>query len=295
MRNKLLFCQFIIVIALWGGTAGCRVVDDGPRFDGEGAYQYAAAQVDFGPRYPGSQGHTEVQSWLQKTLIDLGWSVETQSFTHLGVELTNLIARLPSQMDAHQPIVLGTHYDTRPQADQDPNNPTHPVTGANDGASGVAVLLEIARIIAVQPADTPVWLVFFDGEDSGNLNGWNWIVGSTYFAETMAIEPQAVIIVDMVGDRDLQLYYDRNSDAQLSQEIWAMAADLGYDGFIPEYKYSMIDDHTPFNRLGIPAIDIIDFDYPAWHTTQDTLEQISADSLAQVGQTLLSWLYQQSN
>jgi Zn-dependent M28 family amino/carboxypeptidase len=262
------------------------------QFDGGSAYEYAAAQVDFGPRFPGSEGHSSVQEWLQETLIALGWVVETQSFSHYGVDLTNYIARLPNNTSDAAPLLLGAHYDTRPQADQDPLQPENPVLGANDGASGVAVLLELARVLPSHRPDTPIWLVFFDGEDSGNLNGWDWIVGSTYFANQLEVELQGVVIVDMVGDRDLQLYYDRNSDQDLSFEIWAVAVDLGMDGFIQEYRHSMIDDHTPFNRLGIPASVIIDFDYPAWHTTQDNLDMISAESLEQVGQTLFTWIFQ---
>jgi Zn-dependent M28 family amino/carboxypeptidase len=293
MRNYSGYALFVLV-TLFLAMGACSGGDNTAVFDGQAALDYAATQVGFGPRYPGSQGHNLIQTWLQETLTSMGWSVELQSFSYLGVELTNIIARLPSQPSSQTPIILAAHYDTRPQADQDPVDPMQPVLGANDGASGVAILLEIAQVLADQPADAPVWLVFFDGEDSGKLNGWPWIVGSTYFADNMTISPQAVIIVDMVGDRDLQIYYDRNSNPQLSQDIWAVAAELGYHDFIPDYKHAMIDDHTPFVRLGFPAIDIIDFDYPAWHTTEDTMSQISADSLEQVGGTLITWLYRQS-
>jgi hypothetical protein len=293
MRNIGNLSVLVLSFVLFG-LVGCSGAPSADGFIGQNAYRYSATQVAFGPRYPGSQGHANVQRWLHDSLTDLGWSVETQSFSYLGVELANIIARLPSQHEGQAPIILGAHYDTRPQADQDQMTPSQPVIGANDGASGVAVLLELARILADEPADVPVWLVFFDAEDSGNLDEWPWHVGATYFAENLTASPQAVIIVDMVGDQDLQIYYELNSDPQLSQEIWSVANELGYNDFIPEYKHSMVDDHTPFIRLGFPAIDIIDFDYPFWHTTEDTLDKISAHSMEQVGQTLLTWLSRQS-
>ena len=154
----------------------------------------------------------------------------------------------------------------------------------------MAVLLELARSL---PKDTvPVWLVFFDAEDNGRIEGWDWILGSREFVKNNpAVRPQAVVIVDMIGDADLNLYKERNSNAAITDEIWAVAKELGYeDKFIPEYKFSMLDDHTPFLEAGIPAVDIIDFDYPYWHTTQDTPDKVSAASLNAVGATLRAWI-----
>jgi Zn-dependent M28 family amino/carboxypeptidase len=109
------------------------------------------------------------------------------------------------------------------------------------------------------------------------------------------VQPRAVIIVDMVGDADLNIYKERNSDPEIMDEIWGTAKRLGYESkFIPDYKHSMLDDHTPFLEAGIPAVDIIDFDYPYWHTTQDTPDKVSAESLQVVGETLRAWLVQQS-
>jgi Zn-dependent M28 family amino/carboxypeptidase len=133
--------------------------------------------------------------------------------------------------------------------------------------------------------------VFFDAEDQGRIAGWDWILGSTAFVETLQSAPQAVVIVDMIGDKDLNIYREINSNPVLSDQVWSQAAQLGYeDIFINEEKYSILDDHTPFLNAGIPAINLIDFDYPAWHTIQDDLEQVSAKSLQTVGDTLLAWL-----
>jgi Zn-dependent M28 family amino/carboxypeptidase len=142
-----------------------------------------------------------------------------------------------------------------------------------------------------------VWLTFFDAEDDGDLGGWDWIVGSRQFAQFVnrqraaGIDFQAMALVDMVADSDQQFYWEGNSDPPLREKIWATAAELGYgQEFIPSVKYTMIDDHIPFRDLGIPSVDIIDFDYPYWHTTQDTLDKISADSLERIGRTLEVWL-----
>jgi Zn-dependent M28 family amino/carboxypeptidase len=138
-----------------------------------------------------------------------------------------------------------------------------------------------------------VQLAFFDAEDNGRLNDWDFIIGSTYMAQNLTPEtrPALVLIADMVGDADQQLYMDRNSDPQLSQQLWQLAKELGYQqAFIPQIRWSMLDDHTPFAQLGIPSVDIIDFDYPYWHTTQDTCDKLSAESLERVGRTIEAFL-----
>jgi len=165
-----------------------------------------------------------------------------------------------------------------------------PVPGANDGGSGVAVLLEMARIL---PDDLPlpVQIVFFDAEDNGGIGDWDWILGSRAFVQQLKDPPEAAIIVDMVGDADLKIYKEHNSNVDLMEQIWEQARLLGYDEvFLPENKFSVLDDHTPFIEAGIPAVDIIDLDYPYWHTTADTAEKVSVESLQIVGDTLLAWI-----
>ena len=170
-----------------------------------------------------------------------------------------------------------------------------PVPGADDGGSGVAVLLELARVLQVSGTNKQVWLVFFDAEDNGDLDGWPWLVGSRYFAEHLSITPTAVVIVDMVGDMQQDIYLERNSNQALAGRIWDVAQKLGYGSqFIRQLKWDMVDDHTPFLQKGLPAVDIIDFDYPYWHTVQDTPDKISADSLERVGRTLQVWLESRS-
>ena len=262
-------------------------------FNGQRAYTDVETQVAFGPRSPGTEGHDQIRAWMQDQIIAAGWQVEGQASEVMGHTVYNIIAK-----NSEEPpqIIIGAHYDSRMFADNDPvvANQIKPVPAANDGASGVAVLLELARSL---PKDTvPVWLVFFDAEDNGLIQGWDWILGSREFVKNNpSIQPQAVVIVDMIGDADLNIYKEHNSNADITEEIWATAQSLGYeDKFIPEYKFSMIDDHTPFLEAGIPAVDLIDFDYPYWHTTGDTPDKVSAESLQVVGDTLRTWIIQQS-
>jgi glutaminyl-peptide cyclotransferase len=261
-------------------------------FDGQRAYADVQAQVGFGPRIPGSEGHAKIQEWMHEELVKAGWQVEVQESEALGHPIENIVAR---RSDESPQIILGAHYDSRIFADSDPDPAQHTnfVPGANDGASGVAVLLELARSL---PEETvPVWLVFFDAEDNGRIEGWDWILGSREFVKNNPLQPRAVIIVDMIGDADLNIYKERNSNPDLTNEIWNVAKELGYEKrFIPEYKHSMLDDHTPFLEAGIPAVDIIDFDYPYWHTVQDTPDKVSAESLQAVGDTLRAWIIKQS-
>jgi glutaminyl-peptide cyclotransferase len=261
-------------------------------FNGERAHADVETQVAFGPRLPKSDGHSRILEWMRDELVAADWQVEVQESEALGHPILNIVAK---RGDQPPQIIFGAHYDSRMFADNDPDATNHskPVPGANDGASGVAVLLELARTL---PEGTPpIWLVFFDAEDNGNIEGWDWILGSREFVQNNPLQPRAVIIVDMIGDADLNIYKELNSDPALTDEIWATAKNLGYeDKFLPEYKHSMLDDHTPFVQAGMPAIDIIDFDYPYWHTIQDTPDKVSAESLQAVGETLRVWVTQQS-
>lgn len=257
-------------------------------FDSSRAYSDVQTQVAFGPRTPESDGHAKIREWMRAELESAGWIVEVHESERLGHPIFNIIAK---RNDDEPQIILGAHYDTRFFADNDLDitKRSEPVPGANDGASGVAILLEMARCL---PKDTvPVWLIFFDTEDQGNIEGWDWILGSRAFAEEIPIRPQAVVIVDMIGDADLNIYLEKNSNTAIRAEIWATAEKLGYGNkFINQEKFSMEDDHTPFLEAGIPAVDIIDFDYPFWHTTQDTPDKVSAESLQAVGETLWNWI-----
>lgn len=265
----------------------------GLTFDGENAFTYLEDQMAFGPRYPGSPGHTAVGDYIVQQLETLGWEVEVQPVPYQGIEGRNIIGR--ANQGVGPVVIVGAHYDTRRIAEQsaDEEDRDEPVPGAVDGASGVAVLLELARTLDLDDVPREIWLVFFDLEDqgSGGMPGWEWIVGSTYMADNLTVTPEAMVLVDLIGDADQQLYYEGHSDPDLRRELWTIAGDLGYgDYFIMEQKYTITDDHVPFARRGIPAVDIIDFDYPYWHTVEDTADKASPDSLLRPGRTLEVWL-----
>jgi Zn-dependent M28 family amino/carboxypeptidase len=262
-------------------------------FDGQRAYRDIETQVGFGPRIPGSAGHATEVEWLETQLRAAGWAVHGQQLTFMGHEIHNVIA---SRSDAAPQIVLGAHYDTRIFASRDPNPAmqAQPVPGADDGASGVAVLLELARTI---PSDgVPKQLVFFDAEDNGDIPGWDWLLGSRAFISVLQSKPRAMVLLDMVGDPDLNIPMEATSDPALRNSIWETARRLGYDKvFVPQIKYSIEDDHTPFLEAGIPAVDIIDLDYAYWHTTADLPEHVSAESLQTVGDVVWTWLRDQAS
>lgn len=290
-----------IFLALIFSLAACA---SAPKlFDGNHAYQkYLLDQTNLGVRPTGSAADRATGDYILAQLKESAWSTETQEFTFRGVAIRNVIGKVAAGRGPI--IILGAHYDTRPHADQDKLHPEQPILGADDGASGVAVLLELARTLDVSKLKNEVWLAFFDAEDDGELSGcivqssptcdsapWPWSVGATYVAEHLPSKPDAVIVVDMVGDMEQDIYYEQNSDKPLQQQLWGIAARLGYSAeFIPQYKYSMEDDHTPFLQRGIRAVDLIDFDYPYWHTLQDTPDKVSGASLERVGRVLQTWL-----
>ena len=263
------------------------------KFDGQRAFADLENQVSFGPRIPGSEAHTLTVKYIREVLEENTWSVEIQDTTMLNQPVRNVIGR---KGEGTPWIILGAHYDSRLKADRDPDpqKKEQPVPGANDGASGVAVLLELARVI---PSDFKgqTWLVFFDAEDNGRIPGWDWILGSQAFVRDLKGQPDTVVIVDMIGDADLNIFEEKNSTPELRREIWDIANSLGYSKeFIAQPNHSILDDHTPFLQVGIPAVDIIDFDYPYYHTSQDTPDKTSADSLQTVGDTLLEFLTQRN-
>ncbi len=292
MKNKRIVLSCLAFLLVVVGVILLFLQFKPKRFSGENALRYVEHQIAAGPRTPGSQAHQEILEWIVSQLEGSGWEVEIQDINYQGHRVQNVIAKRGGTGDW---VILAAHYDSRQFADKDPvpEMQTQPVPGANDGASGVAVLLEIARVY--QPdEDTQLWLVFFDAEDQGRLPGWDWILGSRAFVEQLQGTPDQVIILDMVGDLNQDFYYEINSDVELSAEIWQTAVELGYGQyFIPEQKFSILDDHTPFLEKGMTAIDIIDFSYPFWHTTTDTVDKLSAESLQRVGDTILKWLENQ--
>jgi len=280
-----------------------------PAFDANAAFAYLQKQVDFGPRHPGSTGHQQTRDYLLAELGKFAEEVIPQDFTHsengYSFEFTNILGQF--RREAERQILLGAHWDTRPFADQDPDpaNRTKPILGANDGASGVAVLLEVARALKAQPPPVGVLIVFFDAEDAGGPQwGWDYCMGSTYFANHLdGLRPDEAIVIDMIGDANLTIPQEPNSlryAPDLVGRVYDAAEALGYESKFPRRKQaSVFDDHIPLNRAGIPAIDLIDFEYPEaprpgrfWHTLEDTVDKCSPYSLKAVGEVLLRVVYE---
>jgi Zn-dependent M28 family amino/carboxypeptidase len=222
---------------------------------------------------------------IAETFESFGWGVEFQNFTHNNTECVNIIMKWASENNA--PLILGAHYDTRPPGPSDPGSGV----GANDGASGVAVLLELANSLPEEIRPN-VEIVLFDAEDSGRIPGWDWILGSTHYVSQLSSERRntikAMVLLDMVGDIDLELRRERSSTTSLQNSIWSIADQLGYnDTFTDSYGWSVIDDHSPFLDADIAAVDIIQTPFPSyWHTLDDTPDKCSADSLEIVGEVL---------
>lgn len=276
----------ILLVLLALGLMACASSPRG--FSGKRALSLVEAQVNLGPRPTGSEANRKTGDWIAQTLQRNDWRVETQEFAYNGVQVRNIIGK----KGQGPVIILGAHYDTRPQADRDPTDRSQPVMGANDGGSGTAVLLELSRVLGEQATkQAEIWLVFFDAEDHGDLQGWPWSVGASRVADSLTIRPEYVIVVDMVGDQDQKIYYEWTSSLWLQEKIWGIAARLGYgEHLIPNHRYSVLDDHTPFITWSLPAALMIDLDYPYWHTTRDTLDKISPESLQRVGLVLETML-----
>ena len=265
-----------------------------PAFSEERAWANLLTQCDFGPRNPGSDGHAACGNWIAETLEDLGYKVQRHRFkvndpySDGQLELTNYRAWQGGQSGA--PLVFAAHWDTRPRADLEKDEALQhfPILGANDGGSGVAVLLELARLCAETEAPLPVEFLFFDGEDYGKPGDRDaYLLGSRRFVQDHpGYRPRLLVLLDMVGGRKLNITQEpismQSAPGQV-KHIFDLAGEMGLPAFIPERGPGVWDDHIPFIERGIPAVDLIDFNFPEWHTLADTPEACSSSSLLQVG------------
>lgn len=265
-----------------------------PSFDGRRAHADVATIVNFGPRTLGSAAAAQTRRWVRERLSSLGWTVEESAFAvQDGVGVNLLAWRGEGPVD-----LVGTHYDTRAVADEDPDHSrrNRPGPGANDGGSGVAVLLELAR--TVRPAAARrLCLAFFDAEDDGRLAGRDWAEGSTAWVFAAAGEghpcwpPRAAVIIDMVGDPAQIILREPSADPAIDRELREIASRLGYARRFPDrHGRPILDDHRPFVEAGIPAVLLIDFEDSRWHTHADLPTAVSPDSLEAVGRVLEAWL-----
>ncbi|RMF56669.1 MAG: M28 family peptidase, partial [Calditrichaeota bacterium] len=266
------------------------------------------------PRIPGGESHVQCGDWLTSHLRKRADKVWEQQFTYQEKKQSgkiypgrNIIASFNLNPKRNFRILLCAHWDTRPWADKDANPEFHsqPILGANDGASGVAVLLEMANILQSHPLEFGVDIILFDLEDLGDYGAEEsssdtltpFSIGATYFIENApkTYRPTFGVLVDMVGDANLNIPQERFSyeyAGDIVEKVWRTAREIGANAFLSQLGPYISDDHLPFLKRGIKVIDLIDFDYPYWHTTHDTPDKCSPESLQQVGDVLVNFLYQ---
>lgn len=277
-------------------------------FSPDSAYAYVARQVAFGPRVPNTEAHRNTGDWLVAELRRHGAEVTEQKMTLKAFDGTSLNSRnILGQYnpDSNERILLLAHWDCRPWADEDSDVTKHnlPVDGANDGASGVGVLLEVARQLGKAAPSKGVDILFVDAEDWGEEgNNDSWALGTRYFVENPPIEgysPDCAILLDMVGGKDARFYreyFSECSASDLNDTLWQTAARLGFgEKFVNRIGTAVTDDHVELIEGGVPAVDIIEYKPDTgfnehWHTSHDNMDGISAETLGMVGNTVMTYL-----
>ena len=283
-----------------------------PQFDADNAYKMTAEQVSFGSRNPGSEAHTKAKQFFERELRQYADEVVLQNFNYTGyenekLELTNIIAKFNTKSPNR--IFICAHWDSRPRSDQDKNESKKdlPIPGANDGASGAGILLELAKILKQNKVDYGIDLILFDGEDYGKESDLgNYCLGSKYFAANIPenYKPVFGILLDLVGDKEAFFRKEGNSMQVLPEVVnmvWNIAEKINANTFINADGHAIYDDHVPLNQAGLSTIDIIDADLIGantgterrdyWHTQKDTMDNIGKETLRQVGQVLTNLIY----
>ncbi len=283
MKRLIYLSLALLVIIL-----GIQCSPDEERFDGERALKDVERLCALGPRPVGTEANLQASRYIAETLEKNGWEVDVQKFVYQGETLRNVVGKR-----GRGPIILlGTHFDTPPLADRDPEDRSQAVVGANDGGSGTAILLELARVLDTTATDqVEIRLAFLDGENRSNIGGWSCCVGARHIVQNLNPRPEYVLIIDMVGDDDQRIYYEWSSTLWLQEKVWGIAAELGHQKhFIPQHQHRTAGTHTPFLEAGIPTALLIDPDYPYRHTSHDTVDKISVNSLQRVGDVLKTLL-----
>jgi hypothetical protein len=298
MRSTFSRALFLATFAILSGQ-GCslRSAPLWENFSGEKAFAHVQHLVDLGPRPAGSEALEKSRLYIIEQLKSAGWTVARSEFSDQTppgkVAFVNLIARFgTSEKKEAAQFLLCSHYDTK-------TFDTIRFVGANDGGSSTGLLIEMARVLALSPAlAAKIELLFFDGEEAfENFTATDGLYGSRHFAQELRDSGKAKsvrggILFDMIGDKSLDVTLPSDSPADLTRNIFAAADALGQRAHFTYLDRGMTDDHTPLNEIGIPVIDLIDFDFPPWHTAGDTLDKISAESLEIVGRVALYDLVQ---
>ena len=298
---RFLVRRLLPILPVFPALFSCREKARPPReFDGQAAFGYIEKQIGWGPRIPGTKAHQEMATWMDSLLRQRADTVVVQRWKHATakrdtLQLTNFLARFnPS---AEKRILFLAHWDSRPTADSPQSrDSTKPVLGANDGGSGVALLLGVADVLKRAPPAIGVDLLFVDGEDYGDFTKApnDVLIGSRYYGAHQPAGPKPLyaVLFDLIADKDLQIYQEGNSlvgAPEVVELVWDTAKDIGYGGyFIASPRHTLIDDHLELQKAGIRAIDVVDFDYPAWHTVYDTIDKVSGASLQVVGDVAMA-------
>lgn len=283
-------CLCLAMIFCTGCTQSRRVSADTPALSGEKAMEHVRAQVALGPRPPGSAALQRCREYIERQLRGFGYQVEEDRFvaeTPYGPkEMVNLIA---SKGGGKGVVALASHYDTKYMEGVN-------FVGADDGASSTGLLIELARVLYSSKSDFDYWFVFLDGEEAFvEWSTFDSTYGSRHLArrwkkEGLVHRVKALILLDMIGDKNLGLVRDANSTDWLTNLVWDTARKNGLGGILSAHLTAVEDDHIPFLDAGIPSVDVIDLDYPPWHTEADTLDKISAESMEKVGRLVLAVL-----
>ncbi|MGH7718592.1 MAG: M28 family peptidase [Gemmatimonadaceae bacterium] len=292
-----------LILCCAAGLAACDRGGAKTEFSGETALEYVRTQLLFGPRVPGTIGHQRAGDWIVQQMRERADTVIVQSFTHVTASgdtlpLRNILARY--NPGATERILYVTHWDTRPVSDAaaEPARQQLPVPGANDGASGTALLIALGDVLRAQPPTVGVDLLFVDGEDYGDFaKRQDVLLGSTYFAEHLPspdYQPIFGVLWDMIGDANLQVVqegYSVDRAPEVVNLVWETAREMGYSRyFVPRVGQPITDDHLPLLNAGLRVIDVIDYEYPPHHTPDDTLDKVSAASLQIVGDVAVQLL-----
>lgn len=287
--------------------AGCSRSVTPPAFDGARAYDYLKAQVAFGPRVPGWDAWSACRNYYYEHFKACGFTLDSNAFSFLDpysntrIPLVNVIAHYEGDPSDSKSILLAAHYDSRPRAEHAEHVTLREaaIHGANDGASGVAVLMELANLVAEKNPQCNLTILLTDGEDWGKPgDDQYYLMGAREFARHGIRDHYHFgIVVDMVGDRVQQIYREAYSEdffKPVNDMIWHTAAELGITTFQDTVRHTVLDDHLELAAGGVPTVDIIDFDYPYWHTEYDTPDKCSAESLSNVGRVLAYIIYNKS-
>ena len=298
--------QLIAVACLVGAGCSSGPIQP-PEFDGDRAFGYLEQQVAFGPRVPGTDASKACRDMFYRHFESCGLQVDSQAFTFfdpyssVDTPLVNVIAHYRGAAEDEPALLLLAHYDSRPRTDfhSDTSLIHLPIDGANDGASGVAVLMELANLLKAQPPDCNLDLLLVDGEDWGKPSDTDYyLLGSREFARQGIRDKYSFgVVVDLIGDADQQIYkesYTERFYKPINDMIWQTATLLGVNTFRQQTRHTIQDDHISIGAAGVPTALLIDFDYPYWHTEFDTPDKCSGESLANVGRVLAYIIYNTS-